>query len=108
MIEVSKDNQEVYAMLEKEERLFSDFSIDHIFLFESKDDLYLVTYIASSRNFISFRAFGAKQDKNALPLLLEKLQEEEVILPSLLNKGVRLIEDKMFSKDNDRFYFDAH
>jgi hypothetical protein len=108
MIEVSKDNQMIYFLLEKADQLLSGFSIDQVIAFEYEDDFYLVTYTASNRNFVSFKACYFRQDKNVLPLLLEKVQESEgLILPLLLDKGIKLIENKIHS-DNDRFYFDAH
>lgn len=107
---IIKDNEALYFLLEECDVLFSDFTIDQVLAFAKEDDFYLVFYLAAGRNFIAFKGAGFVQEKDVLPGLLAFVQESQVteISPDLLNRGIRLIENKIHSKDNSHFYFDAH
>lgn len=107
MIITSRDNTVVFGLLEQSDNLFADFSMDKTILFEHEEDCWLVFYIAETRNFISFAAKDHLQDVNAMPELLSMIQGGD--LPeNRIEEATRLIEDKMHSSDNYRFYFDAH
>ena len=110
MIIVSTDNTQVFQLLENSNSLFEDFSIDKVVLFDFNDDCYLVIYLASTRNFTSFRAENYLQETNALPSLLEEVQDYSSlsIYAHLINESIKLIEHKMHTKNSNRFYFDAH
>lgn len=107
MIVVSEDNSEIYSLLERCEKLFTDFSIDHILLFDHEDDCILVIYEALNRSFKAFKARDYQQDVNALPELLAVVNDL-VGSEALIGESIRLVESKMHSSDNHRFYFDAH
>ena len=90
--------------------MFSDFSIDHVFAFDHEDDFCVVIYAASMRDFMLFTARSYLQQTHALPSLLNELQDQsgENTPAVLLDKAAKLVEDKMHSQGNSRFYFDAH
>jgi hypothetical protein len=50
------------------------------------------------------------QEVDSLPSLLEAVQDysKPGISDSLINQAIRLIENKIHSKNNMRFYFDGH
>lgn len=110
MISVSTDNSEIYGFLEKSEQLFPDFSMDKVLLFEYEDDYCLIIFLASSRNFILFKAQNYLQESGALPDLLNTLLgfSDGNISSDSLDQAIKLIENKIHSKNNSRFYFDAH
>ena len=110
MITILTDNVEIYQLLEKREILFEDFFSDKLILFDFEDDCYLVIYSSSTRNFISFKAESFLQEINALPSLIDKIQDysDDSIPPFIRNEAIKLIENKMHTKNNNRFYFDAH
>lgn len=110
MISISTDNSEIFQLLEDTENLHFNFSADGAFLFEVGEDCYLVLYSASTRNFCSFKAENWLQLTDALPSLLETVQDYNAhgFSPSLVATGARLVENKLHSKNNSRFFFDAH
>lgn len=110
MITISTDNSEIFQLLENSNSLFEDFSADKVVFFDSKDDCYLVFYVSVTRNFISFKAENYFQETNALPSLLDSVQNfaGSPISSSNINYAIKLIENKMHTKNNNRFYFDAH
>lgn len=110
MIKVSNDNNFIYSFLEKTEQLPVDFYSDKVLAFDSEDDFCIVFYVSINRNFICFTAANYLQDNNALICLMEVIQEDstEQLSIKLINEALQLIEDKMYSKNNSRFYFDAH
>jgi hypothetical protein len=110
MISINLDNNEVYKLLEETGNLFTDFSVDKVILIDLEDDCYIVLYSESSRDFISFKAKNYIQDVDSLPSLLETVQDfsKPGVSVSLINLAVRLIENKIHSKNNARFYFDGH
>ncbi len=107
---ISSNNTEIYYLLEKANVLFSDFMIDHVVAFDHEDDFLVVIYTHENRNFTSFVAENYLQYSDALPSLLGEVQEYDITIISvfLIEEGIKLIENKMHSKNNARFYFDAH
>ena len=109
MIQVSENNLEIYQLLEKSGQLFLDFSIDKLIAFDEEDDFHIVIYSATSRIFILFTAKNCMQDTNVLPDLINSIQEySNSAIYSLIEQSIRLVENKMHSKNNSRFFFDAH
>lgn len=110
MITVSIDNTQIFTLLEKSNTLFEDFSIDKILLFDFEDDCFLVFYSSSTRNFTAFKAENYLQEINSLPSLIDFVQDySDVSISSFIkNEAIKLIEDKLHTKNNNRFYFDAH
>ena len=110
MIVISEDNIKIYQLLENAEELFTDFSIDKVIAFDQEDNFHIVIYSAVSRNFISFTAKDFIQNTNAFPDLINSIQEfsNSAVHSSLLEQAVKLTENKMHSKNNSRFFFDAH
>jgi hypothetical protein len=107
MIKVLQDHSEIYFMMEKAETLFTDFSIDHVAAFDREDDFCLVVYTASQRCFLCFVAEDSRQQTDVLAGLIEKVQEygEE---GKWKEEALRIIEHRLHSNDNSRFFFDAH
>lgn len=110
MLKISTDNSLIYVFLEKCGQLPVDFSIDKVQIFDHDDDFYLVVYSAFNRNFILFEAQNYLQQSDALPTLLNTLQEySNITFPEhMIEKAMKLVENKMHSKNNSRFFFDAH
>jgi hypothetical protein len=105
-----KDNNEIYDLLEKAAALFSDYSIDHVKELEYEDSFYVIVYLSAGRDFIAFEGRNYLQDKNVLPGMLQEMQDlpEKEIPEYLLLQAIQLVESRIHSKDNSRFYFDAH
>lgn len=110
MITISTDNTQVFQLLENSSTLFEDFSSDKVVLFDFEDDCYLVVYLSSTRNFTSFKAENYLQEIDALPSLIDEIQDysNSSISSFISNEAIKLIENKMHTKNNNRFYFDAH
>jgi len=110
MITILENNEEIYSLLEHTENLFTDFSLDKVLAFENEDDFCVVLYASSNRNFRAFIAAAYLQQTEALPVLLETIQEypQENVSAALLEEAAKMVEDKMHSQNNSRFYFDAH
>ncbi|MGZ4056219.1 MAG: hypothetical protein ACXVDZ_17485 [Bacteroidia bacterium] len=110
MINVLKDNSLIYELLEKSGALFTDFSGDKVVAFDHEDNFHIVIYSSSSRNFILFTAKDYLQHVNSFPELINAIQECAVpsIHSSLIEQAIKLTENKMHSKNNSRFFFDAH
>jgi hypothetical protein len=109
MITVSKDNLKIYLLLERNEKLFVDFTTDKALIFDIKDDCYVILFSSCSGNFTQFKAESYLHKSDSLTSLLEAMQDfsDEDFPVSLVNDGIRLVENK-FNSDNTRFYFDAH
>jgi len=110
MNRVINNNQVIYALLEQAGALPGDYSIDHVKELEHEGSFYVIVYRAADRNFIAFESEGYLQDKNVLPQMLQLMQDLPAVeLPDeLLQRAIKLVENKIHSKDNSRFYFDAH
>lgn len=110
MIKAVTDNELIYALLEKSSQLPREFNLNKVFCFDDNDDFCLVVYTSSSRNFILFRAENYIQNKDILVDLLESVQTFSFgnYGDELQNEAIRLIENKLHSKNNSRFFFDAH
>jgi hypothetical protein len=110
MIQLSTANEWVYTLLEKANGLPLHFNADYVFCFDKEDDLYLVMYTFSNRNFICFTALDYLHDNNALIDLMEAIQDYSLnkINVTIVEEALKIIENKMHSKNNGRFYFDAH
>ncbi|MBL0329750.1 MAG: hypothetical protein IPP64_10115 [Bacteroidetes bacterium] len=110
MIEISNDNNLIYLLLEKADALPQRFDIDAVLAFDLEDSFYVVVYLAGNRNFISFRAKEYLQDNNAL-IYMQQVVENGTTheIPALLvDEALQLIEHKMHTKKNNRYFFDAH
>ena len=110
MISTSNDNEQIYFLLEASGNLFSDFSMDRVLAFDREDDFCVVVYSSAGRNFLAFTAKDHLQQTDALPALLGAIQEhsQDRAAAALLEQAAKLVEDRMHSKNNSRFYFDAH
>lgn len=110
MIKISTDNSLIYALLEECGQLPIDFSIDKIQVFDHNDNFYLVIYSAIDRDFILFEAQNYLQQSDELPVLLNTLQDysNSSFPDHLIEKAMKLVENKLHSKNNSRFFFDAH
>ncbi|HEY0030956.1 MAG TPA: hypothetical protein VGC65_09380 [Bacteroidia bacterium] len=109
MLSISTENDSIYFLMERADVLFSDFSIDHIVAFDHDDNFQLVIYTFKNKNFICFSAEAYLEDSDALPALLQLIQEYADANPSaLLEKAMKILENKLHSENNGRFYFDAH
>lgn len=110
MIKIITDNSEIYHFLESNGNMLNDFFADKVLLIEQDDDCYVILFSSVSRNFILFKAENYLQETDALPILLNTLQEypDNTIPSHLIEEAMKLVENKMHSKNNSRFFFDAH
>lgn len=110
MIITSTDNEFIYSFLEKKMQLPLAFETDKVYDFDDKDDYCLIIYISSCRNFIFFKIENYLQDNNSFLELMEAIQEfsNKEFSIVLKNQTCRLVENKLHSKNNSRFFFDAH
>ena len=110
MIKLSVDNEFIYSFLEKKMQLPLAFETDKVYDFDDNDDYCLIIYISSCRDFVFFKIENYLQDNNALVELMEAVQEfsNEAFSIVLKNQTCRLIENKLHSNNNSRFFFDAH
>lgn len=110
MIITSTDNEFIYSFLEKRRQLPIAFETDKVYDFDDNDAYLLIIYISSSRDFVFFKIENYLQDNNALIGLIEAVQEfsNEKMSIVLKNEAIRLVENKLHSKNNSRFFFDAH
>lgn len=110
MMKVSTDNSLIYTFLESTGQLPNDFTVDSTESFDHEDDFCLIIYSAFSRNFILFQAENYLQQTDALPSLLSSLQDYSgtSVSSHLIEEAIKLVENKMHSKNNSRFFFDAH
>lgn len=110
MISLIEDNTTIYFLLEKTNVLFDDFSKDHVIGFDHEDDFCIAIYISETRNFLAFVSKGHMQNTNSFPELMEMVQKTVYIGISekQTEKALEIIENRMLSKNNSRFYFDAH
>ena len=110
MVLISTDNSLIYALLEKVELVLNDFHTDKVIAFDDEDDFCIVIYTSSNRNFICFKALNYLQHNDALIHLLDKIQEHSFVEvdPGLIDEALQLTEQKLHSKNNSRFFFDAH
>ena len=74
------------------------------------DDFCIVFFVAKKRNFVSFTAQNYLQITDSLPNLLNEIMDysNEDFHSSMIDKAIKCIENKMQSKNNSRFFFDAH
>ncbi|MDQ3048178.1 MAG: hypothetical protein M3R27_11575 [Bacteroidota bacterium] len=110
MIHFSKNNSDIYQLLETRDQLPDNYSESCVFTFDSEDHFHLVIYSAPTRDFFLFKGNDPLQDKTILPELLNMLLEtpSSVIPVELTERCVTLIEDRIHSGMNSGFYFDAH
>jgi hypothetical protein len=109
MATILKDNTRIYFLLEKANMLFDDFTIDHVVAFDLEDDFYVIVYTSANKNFVCFSGEGYLQNRNILASLIQYVQEyNDTDGGHLYEKAVKLIEEKMYSKNNSGFFFDAH
>jgi hypothetical protein len=106
---VIQNNEEIWLLLEKSNALFSDFSDDQVTDVETQEEYYVIVYLSEKRNFIAYKTEGHLQDKNVLPDFLNFVQQNSVFLSvTVLDKVLEIIENRIHSRDNALFYFDAH
>lgn len=110
MIEISVDNNLIYALVEKADALPQRFDVDAVLAFDLEDSFYVVIYLSDSRNFISFKAKEYLQDNNALIYMQQVVENDNTheIPVLLIDEALQLIEHKMHTKKNNRYFFDAH
>ncbi len=111
MIFISTDNTLIYLLLEKRGKLPLDFSFDKVLDLEDADDFYVIIYTSSDRNFICFKATNYIQQDNILIELHDAVQEysfNNATSHRLINQAILFVEYKMQTKNNSRYYFDAH
>ncbi|MCW3071590.1 MAG: hypothetical protein JWO44_1480 [Bacteroidetes bacterium] len=110
MNRIITDNHAIYFLLEQAEALPANYSIDHVKELEHEESFYVIVYLAAGRSFTAFESKGYLQDKNILPGMLQLLQglPADKLPEELLLQAIKLVENKIHSKDNSRFYFDAH
>jgi hypothetical protein len=110
MIEISTDNNLIYAVLEKADALPLRFDIDNVFTVDEDEFFYVMIYLSGNRNFISFRTKDYLHDNNALIYLQQVVEnyDEKEIPVNLVDEALQLIEHKMHTKKNNRYFFDAH
>lgn len=110
MIDISKDNNMIYSILEKANALPVRFDIDNVLAFDLEDDFYVIIYLSSNRNFICFSVSDYLQDSNKLIYMqqvVESYSKKEISLV-LIEDALQLIEHKMHTKNSGSYYFDAH
>lgn len=103
-------NTALYYLLEELGYLPTNFSMDKVISFDNKDDFYIVFYLSKERRFVSFIAKEYLQIVDSLPNLLNEIVDfsDAEIHSFLIDEAISHIESKMHSKNNSRFYFDAH
>lgn len=106
---IEQNNEQAYFLLEKANMLFEDFNIDQVVSFDLNEDFYIVAYDSLTRDFITMKATGYRHDKDALAGLLDLVEDnKEGFLPaSIVDAVVNIVENKILSGENSRF-FDAH
>lgn len=110
MIEQSTDNNLIYVLLEKADALPHRFDVDTVLAFDQEECFYVVLYLSENRNFILFKAEDYLQDNNALiymQQIIENYNANEIPV-FLIDEALQLIEHKMHTKKNNRYFFDAH
>lgn len=109
MNRIITDNLEIYQLLENSNSLFNDFTIDHVIELELNDSFFIVLYNSASRDFMAFEGEEFRQKKDVLPDLLQMLQEYRGVFSSeIIQDAIKIIENKIHSKNGSDFYFDAH
>ncbi len=110
MVDVSTDNSLIYSVLENADALPLRFDIDNVFTVDQDDCFFLVIYLSEDRNFISFKAKDYLHDNNALIFLQQVVENyDKIEIPvNIVDEALQLIEHKMHTKSNNRYYFDAH
>lgn len=110
MISISSDNQNIYTILESNELLFSDFDADQVIAFDKENDFYVVIYQGGKRDFVLFCAEKYLKEAYVLRSLIDKLEDmDDGMIPKhLIEKAVRITEEKLLSLNSPNLYFDAH
>jgi hypothetical protein len=108
MIKTITDPSEVWFLLEKAGVHISDFLVDHLLAFELEDDFCIVNYSAADRSFICFFAENAGQDVSLFAAMMNAVQDQGNGSEKWRSDALKLIEHKLHSKNNQRFFFDAH
>lgn len=108
MITVSNDNSSIYSFLESNDNLINDFESDHVNAFDLENDFYLMIYQAHNRDFILWKVSDVNQLPSALLSLVETLESYEGLSISIMEKAIKLIEDRIISGPGSVNYFDAH
>ncbi len=110
MINILQNNELIYSFLEEKSQLPLAFDFSQVIGFDDEDDFCLYAYNSDNRNFILFKAENYVQNKDILVDLIESVQEfsSNVFPIDLQQVAIKLIEDKLHSKNNSRFFFDAH
>ncbi len=106
----SENNTAIYYLLESSGNLPVDFTMDKVIAFEHYDNFYIIFFLAQKRDFIAFTAHDFLQITDSLPNLLNEIMDYSVvdIHSSMIDVAIKYIENKMHSKNNSRFFFDAH
>lgn len=110
MTKISTDNNFIFSLLDKTNALPIRFDLDDVIAFDFEDTFYIIIYLSSCRNFISFSVSDFIQDSNRLIYMQQVVESysEKKISPELIDKALELIEHKLLTKDNESYFFDAH
>lgn len=110
MIDIIDNNESIYLLLEKNKLLPLDFSIDVVAELDVDEMYYLSIYNASTRNFILYVSNNYMKDISELSEMMILIQDgsETLFSESTAQKAMNLIDDKIHSRNNSRFFFDAH
>ena len=109
MVNISTDNTIIYSILEKANALPVRFDLDNVLAFDQEDDFYVIIYLSDSRNFICFSISDYLQDSNKFIYMQQVVESSEKGIPfGLIEEALQLIENKMLTKNNNSYYFDAH
>jgi hypothetical protein len=108
MITVSTDNSVIYSFLEANNKLITDFDNDHVKAFDLGNDFYLMIYQGHNRDFILWKIADVNQSPSTLLSLVEALEAYEGLSVSIIEKAVKLIEERITSGSSSVHFFDAH
>lgn len=108
MITFSDNNSSIYSFLESNDKLINDFESDHVNAFDLENDFYLMIYQAHNRDFILWKVSDVNQSSSDLAALVETLESYEGLSVSIIEKAIKLIEERIISGSGFIHYFDAH
>jgi hypothetical protein len=110
MINVISDSASIYFLLEQKDIPIKDFSKDWVIGCDDADTFYLIMYNSATKKLRAFFSEDHLQNNTVFPEFIEMFQNmtEDNVIGKLAEKAIRIIEDKMYSKNNSRLYFDGH
>lgn len=107
---IETNNTIIYSFLENENQLPKDFDVDCVIDFEHKNCFYILVYESISRNFILLSADNYIEQPEELNHLLNELNSfnSNDFDGLLIEMAIKIVENKILSKNNSSFFFDAH